>query len=211
MAELEPRSSRGRRAHLVVTLVCTLGCMLSLLSGCAGSQQGAGTPARASVTGNAPTDLSGAAVGATGTFNSTDIAWLQLLIAMDDQTRHILELAPRHVGEPALKRWAADVARDNLGQLKALRKLLATAGIPDTNPHEGHDMPGMVDAGELEALADATGPEFDRLLRSALREHLTQAEHLSNGVRDSGSDTRVRKLAAAVKNSAADQRRSMPT
>ncbi|MFI6335481.1 DUF305 domain-containing protein [Streptomyces sp. NPDC050535] len=207
MAEPEPRSGRRSRARLVVSVLCAL----LILSGCAGPQHGAGTPAEATVTISSPTDVSGAAAGDAGTFSTTDIAWLQLMIAMDDQTRHILQLAPRHGGEPALKRWAAGVTRDNLSHLTSLRELLAAAGVPDSNPHEGHDMPGMVNAEELEALADATGTEFDRLLRSALREHLTQAEHLSDGLRDSGSDPQVRKLATTVQNSAAAHRRSMPT
>jgi uncharacterized protein (DUF305 family) len=150
------------------------------------------------------------AAGTTGTFSTTDIAWLQLLIAMDDQTRSILELVPRHGGEPALKTWAAEVARDNRSHLTALRELLAATGIPDTNPHEGHDMPGMVNAEELKALGNATGSQFDGLLRSALREHLTHAEQLSTDLRKNGSDPTVKKLAATVKESAAAHRQRMP-
>ncbi|MFD6306893.1 DUF305 domain-containing protein [Streptomyces sp. NPDC060223] len=138
------------------------------------------------------------------------MAWLQLLIAMDDQTRSILELVPRHGGESALKTWAAEVARDNRSHLTALRELLATTGVPDTNPHEGHDMPGMVNAEELKALGHATGSQFDALLRSALREHLTHAEQLSTDLRKNGSDPTVKKLAATVKESAAAHRQRMP-
>lgn len=206
MAKPEPPTGRGGRAQLVVTLLCAL----LIMSGCAGSQQRAGTPAGAAVNNSSPVDTSGAAAGATGTFSTTDIAWIQLLIAMDDQTRDILELAPLHGGEPALKTWAADVARDNRSHLTALRKLLATTGVPDNNPHEGHDMPGMVNAEELQALSSATGSQFDGLLRAALGEHFTHAEQLSDELRKNGSDPQVKKLAATVKDSAAAHRRRMP-
>ncbi|MEV7341925.1 DUF305 domain-containing protein [Streptomyces sp. NPDC093544] len=206
MAKPEPPRGRGGRAQLVVTLLC----VLLIVSGCAGSQQGAGTSAGATVTNSSPADTSGAAAGATGTFSTTDIAWLQLLIAMDDQTRSVLELVPRHGDEPALKTWAAGLARDNRSQLTALRELLAATGVPDDNPHEGHDMPGMVNAEELGAFNDATGPQFDRLLRSAVREHLAHAEQLSIELRKNGSDPKVKKLAATVKDSAAAHRQRMP-
>ncbi|MFD3925573.1 DUF305 domain-containing protein [Streptomyces sp. NPDC058614] len=206
MAEPSAQAGRGGRAQLVATLLCAL----LIVSGCAGSQQRAGTPAEPTLTNSSPTSASGTAVGGTGTFSTTDIAWIQLLIAMDDQTQYVLELAPRHGGEPALQRWAAGVARDNRTHLTALRELLTTTGVPDDNPHEGHDMPGMVNAEELRALSNATGPQFDRLLRSALREHFTHAEQLSNELRKNGADPRVKKLATTVKNSAAAHRQSMP-
>ncbi|MCX5563102.1 DUF305 domain-containing protein [Streptomyces sp. NBC_00038] len=206
MAEPSAQPGRGGRAQLVTTLLCAL----LIVSGCAGPQQRAGTSAEPTITNSSPMDASGAAVGDTGTFSTTDIAWIQLLIAMDDQTQYVLELAPRGGGEPALQGWAAGVARDNRTHLTALRELLTATGVPDDNPHEGHDMPGMVNAEELKALSNATGAQFDRLLRSALREHFTHAEQLSNELRKNGSDPRVKKLAATVKSSAATHRQSMP-
>ncbi|MEU9473969.1 DUF305 domain-containing protein [Streptomyces avermitilis] len=206
MAKPGPPTHRGGRVQLVVTLLCAL----LIMSGCAGSQQRAGTPGGATVTGSSSAGATGGAAGTTGTFSTTDIAWLQLLIAMDDQTRSILELAPRHGGESALKAWAAGVARDNRSHLTALRELLAATGVPDDNPHEGHDMPGMVNAEELKALGNATGSQFDGLLRSAVREHLTHVERLSIELRKNGSDPKVRKLAATVKDSAAAHRQRMP-
>jgi uncharacterized protein (DUF305 family) len=185
-------------------------CALLFVSGCAGSQQRTGTSVEAPVTNGTSADASGTTVSGTGPFSTTDIAWLQLLIAMNDQTADILELVPRHGGEPALKSWAADAARDNRTHLTALRELLAATGVPDTNPHEGHDMPGMVNAEELRALSDATGARFDRLLRSALHEHLTHAQQLSKELRENGSDARVKKLATTVGNSASAVDADMP-
>jgi uncharacterized protein (DUF305 family) len=202
MATAAARVGRAGGAHLVATLVCAL----LTVSGCAGAQQSAGTPAPA--TSAAPVSSAGAS---TGTFNSTDVAWIQLLIAMDDQAGTILQLAPQRGADPGLKRWAAGVARDNRTHLSALRGLLADAGVPDSNPHEGHDMPGMVNAEELQTLKTASGAEFDALLRAALREHLTQAENMARAEQDNGSAADVTKLAATVENSTAGHRRRMPS
>ena len=203
-----PAAPRGRggRTQLVMTLLCAV----LIVSGCAGSQQRTGTSPDAAVTNGSPAAVPGPTASNTSTFSTTDIAWLQLLIAMDDQTADILALVPGHGGGPALKSWAASAARDNRTHLAALRELLAAAGVPDTNPHEGHDMPGMVNAEELEALSDAQGAQFDRLLRSALREHLTHAQQMSKELRRNGSDARVKKLATTVGDSAAAVGARMP-
>ncbi|MFJ5266389.1 DUF305 domain-containing protein [Streptomyces sp. NPDC088387] len=203
-----PAAGAGRAGgpRLVVALLC----VLLTVSGCAGSPSRAGTPPRTAGTTGSPADTSSPAATATGTFSTTDIAWLQLLIAMDDQNGLVLGLVPRRGGDPALKTWAAGVARDNRAQLSTLRELLAQAGVPDSNPHEGHDMPGMVTGDELRALEDASGAPFDRLLRAALRDHLGHAEHLSRAERANGSDTRVTGFAATVRDAAVEHRDRMP-
>ncbi|MFD5074899.1 DUF305 domain-containing protein [Streptomyces sp. NPDC058371] len=206
MATAAARVGRAGGAPLVAALLC----VLSTVSGCAGAQQSAGPPAPATSAAGSPAAVSGSAGRSTGTFNSTDVAWIQLLIAMDDQAGTVLQLAPQRGDDPALKRWAAGVARDNRTHLTALRRLLDDAGVPDSNPHEGHDMPGMVNAGELQTLKSTSGAKFDGLLRSALREHLTQAESMARAEQDNGSAPDVTKLAATVEHSTAGHRRRMP-
>jgi uncharacterized protein (DUF305 family) len=206
MATAASRVGRAGGAYLVPTLLCAL---LSV-AGCAGAQQSAGTPAPATSAAGSPAAVSGSADGTTGTFNSTDVAWIQLLIAMDDQAGAILRLAPQRGHDPELKRWAAGVARDNRTHLTALRGLLTDAGVPDSNPHKGHDMPGMVNAEELQTLKSTSGAEFDGLLRAALREHLSQAENMARAEQDNGFAPDVTRLAATVENSTAGHRRRMP-
>ncbi|MER7792635.1 DUF305 domain-containing protein [Streptomyces sp. NPDC097640] len=193
-----PAARLGRPGTALV-LAATLSALA--VSGCAGPEARAGTSgaAAATATGTGPETL-----------NPTDLAWLQLQLAMDEQALHILELAPGSGADPELKQWAAKVAKAHRADLAALRELLTAARVPDTNPHEGHDMPGMVNATELHALEAAEGQEFDRLLRSALRDHLTHAERMSGEQRKAGSDPEVKQCAASIGRSASDHLRRMP-
>ncbi|MCX5173170.1 DUF305 domain-containing protein [Streptomyces antibioticus] len=176
-------------------------CALTVLTAaaCAGPAPAAGGPA-----------ASTAAVAASGRLNATDIGWIQLMIAMDDQARRILALAPDRSGDPRLVTWATGVAEGHRHALAALRGLLADAGVADDNPHAGHDMPGMVNAAELRALERADGPDFDRLLRAALDEHLTQAAKLAGAVQKADADPEVKKLAREVATATSDSRRRLP-
>ncbi|MGW6686194.1 DUF305 domain-containing protein [Streptomyces sp. NPDC054961] len=79
-------------------------------------------------------------------FNATDIAWIQLMIPMDERARLLTDLAPARAGDPALAGVAARAADGTAAELLALRGLLALSAAPDTRPHEGHDMPDPVRA-----------------------------------------------------------------
>ncbi|MEU5025099.1 DUF305 domain-containing protein [Streptomyces milbemycinicus] len=192
---------------LVLVLAATLSALA--VCGCAGSEVRTGTSGAAATAADSPTASSRTAAG-PGTLNPTDLAWLQLQLAMDEQALRILELAPGSGAAPELKQWAAKVAKGHRADLTALRKLLTATGVPDSDPHEGHDMPGMVNATELRALEAAEGEEFDRLLRSALRDHLTHTERLSGEQQKAGSDPKVKQRAASIGQSASDHLRRMP-
>ncbi|WP_346181925.1 DUF305 domain-containing protein [Streptomyces osmaniensis] len=196
----------GPKKALLAALLCAL-----TVTGCAGATQPSGPAA-------APT----ASIGSHGTESSpepasvlpggltaTDIGWIQLMIAMDDQARHILLLAPERSDSTDLKSWAADTVEHHRAELATLQGLLAQAAIPDDNPHEGHDMPGMVNAQELQAMEAARGPHFDRLLRSAMLEHFTQTRKMAASVRKAEASGEVKKLALATGSSAADSQRRL--
>ncbi|MGE9693027.1 DUF305 domain-containing protein [Streptomyces sp. NRRL F-5630] len=130
-----------------------------------------------------------------GGLGATDTGWLHLSLAMQEQSLALLELAPTHGADPALTTWAGELARGQRADLKALRALRAAAGLGDENPHEGHDMPGMVNALERRALERARGTLFDTLLRTALREHLAQTRMLADALHRTDGDPRVHRLA----------------
>jgi hypothetical protein len=58
--------------------------------------------------GQAPPTSAGASVAAPG-FGGTDLAWLQLSIAMDEALLPLLDLAPAHSDDPAVRAFAARV------------------------------------------------------------------------------------------------------
>jgi uncharacterized protein (DUF305 family) len=138
-------------------------------------------------------------------FNATDTAWIQLLIPMDERALLLTDLAPSRKGDPALAALAAKTGLRLREDLVRLRDLLELSGIPDTRPHEGHDMPGMVSLDTLEKADPTTGEAFDRILTDALRAHLTQSRRLCAGEQLQGQAGMAKELAASISRSAAEQ------
>ncbi|MGW7620527.1 DUF305 domain-containing protein [Streptomyces antimycoticus] len=146
----------------------------------------------------------------SGTFNSTDIGWIQLMIAMDDQATLLLNLAPGHSSDAGVEKWAKPVATAYREELVQLRELLARAGVPDTNPHQGHDMPGMVTDDELRTIKGTKGAAFDALFLAAMREHLDQAAKIARAQRSAGADPAAKKLATSVEKTSLTWRARLP-
>jgi len=191
---------------IVVVPSAALLVAVLLVGGCAGSVappvSDAGTPTSpapaptspAPSASTTPSSLS----GSSGLFNSTDIAWLQLTVAMHERVLPMLDLVPRRTTDPAVRRLAARVRETHRADLVRSRALLARTGAPATNPHEGHDMPGMVTAAELAALGTAGDAEFRRLFGRHLRAHLEQSVRVAGSERTSGAEPATTAMAGAI-------------
>ncbi|MFI9550210.1 DUF305 domain-containing protein [Nonomuraea endophytica] len=131
-------------------------------------------------------------------FNATDIAWLQLMIAMDERALPLLRLGEERGHDPAVRRLAARMLVARQTELERLRAVLHRTGLPATNVHAGHDMPGMTTPAQLAALESASGPAFDRAFNARLREHVAQTAHLARSARLSGADPDTKDLAAST-------------
>lgn len=83
--------------------------------------------------------------------------------------------------------------------------MLRLAGVPDTRPHDGHHMPGMVSLGTLEKAAATNGQAFDRILTDALRAGFTQSRLLCVGEQTHGQADEATELAAAIARRTAEQ------
>ncbi|MFC6019317.1 DUF305 domain-containing protein [Plantactinospora solaniradicis] len=190
---MRPRAVVPPTALLVVVL---------LVAACAGSATPPATSDPGTATSTGP--ATAGSVTPTGTtsssdpFNGTDIAWLQLTVAMHERVLPMLDLVPAQTAEPALRRLAAQVRDTHRADLALSRKLLDRSRAPKTNPHEGHDMPGMVTAAELATLGTATDADFRRLFTHHLREHLEQATRVARAEQKSGADPATTALAAAI-------------
>ncbi|MCZ7422787.1 MULTISPECIES: DUF305 domain-containing protein [unclassified Micromonospora] len=136
--------------------------------------------------------------GTTGHFSATDIAWLQLSVAMAERLLPMLDLVPDRTADPAWRRLAIRIATSERAHLTRSRRLLADSGAPLANPHEGHDMPGMVTDADLTALRSATGQQFHHRLAGHLRAHLTQSVRIATAEQQAGTDPATTALAAAV-------------
>ncbi|MER5253089.1 MULTISPECIES: DUF305 domain-containing protein [unclassified Streptomyces] len=168
-----------------------------LLAGCSEPSAPAATP-----TPSARPALSGA--------TATDTGWIQLLIPMDDQAGQLLELAADRASAPRLATWAVECAEDHGSELARLRVLLLRMGLPDTNVHRGHDMPGMVTEADLARGRRLTGAAFDRFVLQELRDHLGQSRRVSRSAARSAGSGEVRRLAARIADTRTGQLRALP-
>ncbi|WP_327707844.1 DUF305 domain-containing protein [Streptomyces sp. NBC_00464] len=128
----------------------------------------------------------------------TDAAWVQLMTPMNAQAVALLSLAGQRADDPRIRSWAAALRSAQNDELARLRPLLARMGLPDTNVHKGHDMPGMVTEHDLEHARTVEGGAFDRFLVAQIRDHLRQSAQVSRSETKAGTRPDARRLAAAL-------------
>ncbi|WP_328498848.1 DUF305 domain-containing protein [Streptomyces sp. NBC_00414] len=145
------------------------------------------------------------AASRTSAFNATDTAWILLMIPMAERARQLTDLAPSRSADPAVTTLAAKTGSTLRADLRRLRAALKLSGVPDTRPHEGHDMPGMVSLDTLDKAAATKGRPFDRILTDALRAHFTQSRVLCAGEQNQGRADAATGLAAAIAKSTSQQ------
>ncbi|MER5649754.1 DUF305 domain-containing protein [Streptosporangium sp. NPDC002524] len=169
-----------------------------LVSRCVAAEPQTHTAANHPPSRSGPAALPTPTGSASGSFNGTDIAWLQLMIPMTEQAVRLLELAPGKTSDPKLRRFAEEHVDDRRTTLRELRELLRRSGVPESNEHEGHDIPGMVIPDDFAALKRADGAAFDRLFTKDAREYLTQSVLVAKSEQKAGSDQETKAFAAAM-------------
>jgi uncharacterized protein (DUF305 family) len=170
---------------LAVAIAAVLAAALVLVAGCGAK---AGPPAAAP----AP-----AAVGSSE-FGGTDLAWVELMIPMDEQLLPVLDLVRAKAADPGLVALAGELHGVYDTEIPGLRALSDRAGLPTDSPHKGHKMPGLVDADRLAALRAGTGADFERQAVDCLREHLDQLANLAGSEIANGTSPTVKALAEDV-------------
>ncbi|MFC8228184.1 DUF305 domain-containing protein [Streptomyces sp. NPDC057287] len=163
--------------------------LLALLTSCSG--EGDRRPGQGS--GPSP-----ATAGSAPSVDPTDAAWVQLMIPMDEQALVLLDLAAEKATAPRLRSWAAGLRTAQAGELTALRGLRDRMGLPDTDLHEGHDMPGMVTAEDLERARAAASARFDALVVTQIRDHLRQSQQVSRSETTAGGTAEARARAQTL-------------
>jgi uncharacterized protein (DUF305 family) len=141
----------------------------------------------------------------SGSFNATDVAWLQLMISTTEQAVRLLESAPDKTADPRITRLSKSLSADHRAELQRLHDLLDRSGVPYVNVHEGHNIPGMVTTDELTAIAEAKGAAFDRLFAEHTRDYLKQSVLMAQGEQASGADADTKSFAAAMAKAHADE------
>ena len=148
-------------------------------------------------------------VTASSSFNGTDLAWIQLMIPMNQQQLPVLELAGQRNGAPAVRELTERIRDSHQQELAQLRALFGRTGLPDDNPHAGHDMPGLVNEAKLASLTAASGAEFETRWRELLREHLDQRASLAKSEQQSGVDPEAKALAQRIEQAATAHRQAL--
>jgi uncharacterized protein (DUF305 family) len=188
--------------------------LLAALTGC-GSSVAATPPAAppAPTTTAAGTPEGGTPEGGTPegewkidpSFNSNDLAWIELMIPMDDQLLTVLGMAEKQAADPAVRAFATAVAAGHRDEVEKLKLNRTRSGMPVRNPHVGHDMVGMMTEPEIVALGKASGPAFDQLFVKNLKEHLDESIRLAKDIGTNGKDAAVKFLAGEIRTSRAAQ------
>jgi uncharacterized protein (DUF305 family) len=169
-----------------------LAALLALAFATAGCSQAARAPAPT------PTPPASVTASQVTSFNGTDIAWLQLMIPMNERALRLLEVVPARTTDPATRRLAAVVGAGYRTELDQLQEIRTRAGVPATNIHEGHDLPGLMTDDELRAAEQARGAALSQLVAARLRENFEQSILLCHGERTSGADEATKTLAAEI-------------
>ncbi|RSM45337.1 hypothetical protein DMB66_51215 [Actinoplanes sp. ATCC 53533] len=131
-------------------------------------------------------------------FGGTDLAWIEINIAMNEELLPLLDLVPQRSGRPDVQAMAQQTKTFTDAELTALRELHDQAGLPKENPHKNMPMPGMVTSDQVTKAAKLAGKEFDTLVLKALQEHLEQSEKLAGSEDRSGVEPQTRALALQI-------------
>ncbi|RCG31801.1 DUF305 domain-containing protein [Sphaerisporangium album] len=187
------------RAAIAGVPVLVVLCVLPIASCAPGSDAGGPLAVAAEAPSRTTGPLADGRPGdGTRTANATDVAWLQLAISMTGQALRLLGSVRDRTSDPALIRAAARMSEAHRAQLGRLRELLRATGVPESDEHEGHDIPGVVTADDLAVLGRAQGPAFDRLFARHIGEYLRQSVLVAAGERTSGADPEIKIFAAAL-------------
>ncbi|MER7274214.1 DUF305 domain-containing protein [Dactylosporangium sp. NPDC000244] len=180
-----------------IRLAAGLLTVLALVAGCgAEPEPGAAPPP--------------AVAAAASEFGGTDLAWVELMIPMDEQLLPVLDLVRAKAADPALVALAGELRGTYDQEIPRLRALSDQAGLPKDNPHAGHKMPGLVDADLLARLRAGTGPEFEQQAVATLREHLDQLRNLATSELANGTSPTVKTLAEQVAKTRGDASARLP-
>lgn len=182
-----------RRTRLTVVAVAALGL---LLAGCGGSHD--------------MDDMGMASPSGTSGASAADVMFAQMMIPHHQQAVEMSTLAETRASSPEIKELAAEIKGAQQPEIDQMTAWLEEWGMPVMSgmdamgEHGGHGMSGMLTDEQLQQLADAQGPEFDRLFAEFMILHHEGAIDMAEDVVDS-KDPRVAALAQAILTTQAEE------
>lgn len=187
--------------HLRTAIIAAASCSLALtLSACGGAHDAAsgdhsGSPAAASEAAASPSAA------------AADIAFAQLMIPHHQQAIDMAVMAEKGATTDEVRQLAAQIKGAQDPEIQTMQGWLTEWGAPtemeSMDGHEGHDMggmsaDGMMTAEDMDALAAATGPEFDQMWLEMMIAHHEGALTMAQDVLATTKDPRVRELAQSI-------------
>lgn len=167
-----------------------------LLAGCGGSHD--------------MDDMGMASPSGTSGASAADAMFAQMMIPHHEQAVEMSTLAETRASSPEIKELAAEIKAAQQPEIDQMTAWLEEWGMPVMSgmdamgEHGGHGMSGMLTDEQLQQLADAQGPEFDRLFAEFMILHHEGAIDMAEDVVDS-KDPRVAALAQAILTTQAEE------
>lgn len=152
----------------------------------------------------AGTTAAPAGSGSSVALNEADVEFAQGMIAHHEQAIEMAEIAldPTRGAGPEVIDLATRIKAAQDPEVQLMTGWLNAAGEPvnmDTSGgHEMSDMEGMMSVEQMDALAAATGPEFDTMWIEMMIEHHEGAISQSETVKADGSNADVITLAEQI-------------
>ena len=142
---------------------------------------------------------------------AADVAFMQGMISHHAQAVEMADLLSTRTSSDAMRKLGQRIHVSQTDEIKMMERWLETRGEHGPGPHAQHMMgmtlmPGMLTEAEMTRLAQAKGPEFDRLFLEGMIKHhegaLTMVKDLF-ATRGAGQDSEIFAFASDVD---ADQR-----
>ena len=140
--------------------VATTLVLLPIVTGCAGTGRG---PAPAS-----PQPAS------RYQYTEADARFMSAMIGHHTQAMIMAGWAPTHGANASVRRLAERIMSGQQDEIASMQQWLRDRGRPvpqGHHPEHGHVMPGMLTDAQMKELAEARGPEFDRLFLAFMIQH----------------------------------------
>ncbi|WP_329413329.1 DUF305 domain-containing protein [Nocardia vinacea] len=147
-------------------------------------------------------------------FNDADVTFLQTMYPHHAQAVEMARLVPSRTQNEQVRALAADIEKAQSPEMEQITTLLESFGkpAPTSSGHGGHNMemtttmnmpgmttmPGMMSNEQMNALAAASGADFDRQWLELMIEHHTGAIAMSNTELAGGVNPDAKALATAI-------------
>jgi len=142
---------------------------------------------------------------------AADVQFMQGMISHHAQAVEMVQLLSTRTASDTMRKLGQRIEASQTDEIKMMQRWLETRGEKAPGPHAQHMMgatlmPGMLTQAEMDRLAQAKGPEFDRLFLEGMIKHhegaLTMVKDLF-ATRGAGQDAEIFAFASDVD---ADQR-----